>query len=60
MAGQINGHQVYVDKEFESKILMFPSSLSHCVYPFYTSNKKRITSSGNIYFMNEKDGQRND
>ena len=55
-----NGHQVYVDKEFEGKILMFPAGLSHCVYPFYTSNKKRITSSGNIYFLNEKDGQRND
>ena len=59
MSGKINGHQVYVDKEFEGKILMFPAGLSHCVYPFYTSNKKRITSSGNVYFINEKDGQRN-
>jgi len=56
MGGNINGYQVNVDKSFEGKIIMFPADLSHCVYPFYTSNKKRITSSGNIYFINEKDG----
>ena len=58
MAGQIQGYQLHADKSFEGKIVMFPADLRHCVYPFYTSNKKRITSSGNIYYINEKNGVR--
>jgi len=28
---------------------MFPSSMTHCVYPFFTSDKERISIAGNIY-----------
>ena len=38
-----------VDNEYEGKIMMFPSSLVHCVYPFYTSDDYRISLSGNIW-----------
>ena len=41
---------VNVDKSFEGKMLMFPASLNHMVYPFYTSDDYRITVSGNICF----------
>ena len=29
---------------------LFPSDLSHQVYPFYTSDKDRISISGNIMY----------
>jgi hypothetical protein len=37
-----------VDKTWEGMMLMFPSKLHHSVYPFYTSDEKRISVSGNI------------
>ena len=39
----------------EGKILMFPNSMVHCVYPFYSSNKKRVSVSGNIYLKTDRD-----
>lgn len=36
------------DKTWEGKIAFFPASLSHCVYPFYTSDEYRISISGNV------------
>lgn len=41
------------DESDEGKLLIFPSSLSHCVYPFYTSDEERITLSGNFYKKNK-------
>ena len=46
--GQIKQLPVPVDKSFEGTILMFPSSLNHTVYPFYTSEDYRVSVSGNI------------
>jgi len=46
--GQIKQLPVPVDKTFEGRMLMFPSSLHHTVYPFYTSDDYRISVSGNI------------
>lgn len=37
-----------VEKEWEGTVLMFPASLNHCVYPFYTSDDYRISMSGNL------------
>jgi hypothetical protein len=39
-----------IDKSWIGKILMFPSNLLHCVYPFYTVDDTRISLSGNILF----------
>jgi hypothetical protein len=36
------------DKHMEGYIAIFPSSLNHIVYPFYTSDEYRITMSGNV------------
>lgn len=46
--GRITPAKIPVDKSFEGTILMFPSALHHCVYPFYTSDGYRISVSGNI------------
>ena len=48
--GKILTTPINVDKSFENKMLMFPASLKHCVYPFYTSDNYRITVSGNLVF----------
>jgi hypothetical protein len=41
-----------VDKTWEGTGLIFRSQLSHCVYPFFSSEDYRITVSGNIFFGN--------
>jgi len=46
--GRIQTTPVPVDKTWEGTILMFPATLNHCVYPFYTSDDYRISVSGNI------------
>jgi hypothetical protein len=47
--GQINCESIPVDKTFRNVLLMFPSKMMHCVYPFYTSDEYRISVSGNFY-----------
>ncbi len=37
-------------KDFEGKMILFPSNLQHCVYPFYTSDQFRISLAGNIQY----------
>jgi len=37
-----------VDSSYVHKMVIFSADLRHLVYPFYTSNKERITVSGNI------------
>lgn len=49
MNGEIYSNPVYVDKTFESTIIMFPGSMMHCVYPFYTNKAERISVAGNFY-----------
>lgn len=46
--GMIKQIPVPVDSSYEGTIMMFPSSLNHMVYPFYTSDEYRISVSGNI------------
>ena len=48
--GRISFLEIHADKKYEGKILLFPSSLSHSVYPFYSSDKTRISISGNLLF----------
>ena len=42
---------LFIDKTMERHIAIFPSSLNHIVYPFYTSDDYRITISGNIFLQ---------
>jgi len=46
----LHNHDLNIDSSFEGKIMMFPSNLYHCVYPFYNSKEKRVSISGNIRF----------
>ena len=46
--GQIS-HDIYrVENGWEGRVIMFPSKLLHIVYPFYTSDKYRISIAGNL------------
>jgi len=40
------------DNKYEGRMLMFPSTLQHMVYPFYTSNEYRISIAGNLFSIN--------
>ena len=46
--GSLNTFRYYLSKKDNGRMLFFPSSLTHQVFPFYTSNKERISISGNI------------
>jgi len=44
----ISSHTIEMSPEMNGYCCFFPSDLSHMVYPFYTSDKERISISGNI------------
>tara|TARA_R100001463_G_scaffold79919_1_gene134367 strand:+ start:36 stop:677 length:642 start_codon:yes stop_codon:yes gene_type:complete len=46
--GKMEHFDLNVDKSFEGKIIFFPSTQVHQVFPFYTSDDYRITVSGNM------------
>jgi hypothetical protein len=50
--GATNSHLIPLDKSYEGKFVLFPSTLQHCVYPFFDNNETRISVSGNICFDN--------
>lgn len=49
LEGKILNAPIFVDKTHEGLVSMFPSTMIHCVYPFFTSDKERISIAGNIY-----------
>jgi hypothetical protein len=46
--GSISNHAIPVDKSMENSLIVFPASMFHTVYPFYTSDEYRISLSGNF------------
>ena len=44
----IRSHRIKLSPEYEGRMLLFPSWLTHQVYPFYGTEEERITVSGNI------------
>ena len=46
--GAVCSDRIHLEPEDEGTILLFPASLLHQVYPFYLSNKQRVSVSGNI------------
>ena len=47
--GTIANCPMFVESGWEAKIIMFPASLLHIVYPFQTSDDYRISIAGNLY-----------
>ena len=46
--GNIKTYVYQMEKDIEGYMVMFPSRLMHQVFPFYESDKERITISGNV------------
>ena len=46
--GNTTSHIIEADQEHENTLLIFPSNLNHCVYPFFTSDEYRISVAGNF------------
>jgi hypothetical protein len=46
--GQIKNYNIPVDSSYENVCVLFPSTMMHCAYPFYTSDDYRISVSGNF------------
>lgn len=46
--GEIREAAFPVDNTYQGQIFLFPGCLSHMVYPFQTSEKQRISISGNL------------
>ena len=47
-AFQLEADVLPVDKTWNGVILMFPSTTKHAVYPFKSTQKERVTVSGNL------------
>jgi hypothetical protein len=41
-------HRINLTEKDEGRIVLFPAQLQHVVYPFYNSNKIRMSIAGNI------------
>ena len=48
--GDITQEEIPVDRSYMNRGVLFPAALSHCVYPFSTSDEYRISISGNYKF----------
>jgi hypothetical protein len=46
--GQIDNDTIPVGKNMENTMVLFPAGLNHSVFPFYTSDRYRISISGNF------------
>tara|TARA_B100000287_G_scaffold426678_1_gene475014 strand:- start:614 stop:1276 length:663 start_codon:yes stop_codon:yes gene_type:complete len=53
MIGRICNHEYRLGKKDEGRMVFFPSTLKHCVYPFYDCDEPRISVSGNIRVKTE-------
>lgn len=47
--GQIRTHIMHIDREFNHRLCLFPAELHHVVYPFYSTDRLRISVSGNLH-----------
>lgn len=47
--GKIDQHTLFLDKDWEWTMALFPATMNHEVHPFYTSDDTRISISGNVY-----------
>ena len=52
--GELSTDRIFLDKNDEGKIILFPSKLTHMVYPFLKCNDVRISLSGNILLDTKK------
>ena len=47
---QIEEHLFRIDRKWNGTVLMFPANTNHAVYPYYSTDKERITVAGNLFW----------
>jgi hypothetical protein len=52
--GNVSPYPIGADKSYNNGLLLFPAELLHTVYPFFTSDKHRISVAGNFGVSEEK------
>lgn len=50
----VSSHRIEADYRYEWEMVFFPSNLTHTVYPFFTSDKQRVSVAGNIKMTDNK------
>lgn len=50
----VSNYRIEADHRYEWEMVFFPSNLTHIVYPFFTSDKQRISVAGNIKMTTDK------
>jgi len=51
--GDIVSYPYHLDKSMEGKMLLFPSKLTHQVYPFFNCEDERVSVAGNVTIVNK-------
>ena len=46
--GETGEYPIFLDKDMQGTMLVFPSTLRHQVYPYYNCDDERVTISGNM------------
>ncbi len=49
--GGLHYSNLPIDNNDEGQMILFPSTLNHAAYPFYTSNEYRVSIAGNLDFI---------
>ena len=49
--GNISTYSIPLDPELNGTLILFPSALSHTVFPFYNCPEDRVSISGNINYV---------
>jgi hypothetical protein len=49
--GKIVSKKIFVDKSWEGKMILFPSTIIHCVYPFFKTKGDRVSVAGNMVIV---------
>jgi len=53
--GRLRTFKYEMGKQWEGKMLFFPSAMHHEVYPFYECDEQRVTISGNVLLKDVRD-----
>ena len=53
--GHLRTHKYEMGREWEGRMLFFPSAMHHEVYPYYECDEQRITISGNVLLKDVRD-----
>ncbi len=48
--GDIKNRRILLSPSSEGKMVFFPATMRHCVYPFYGTDEARISVAGNIWY----------